>query len=147
MEKTRFGIPAAVVAAVICLLGQYSGYLITVIAVAYVLLAENSAFLKRMAMKVLAVMLIFSLANTVISLIPDLLSLLQNTIWVFDKHADVYKLYNNGFVRFLSLLTEVLGFVKMLILLVMAIVAPMGKELKIPVLDDCLNKLLEKQAA
>ena len=146
MEKTRFGISAAIVAAAICLLGHYSGYLITGILVAYVLLAESNAFLRRMAVKVMAVMLLFSLANTVIYLIPNILSLIQSVIYIFDEYAYATEIYNNGFVRFIDFLSSVLSFVKMVVMLVMAVFALLGKEMKIPVLDKYLDKALQKQA-
>lgn len=146
MEKTRFGISAALMAAIVCLLSYYGGYVIAGVMIGYVLLMEQSAFLKRIALKVLAVMLAFSLLNTVIYLIPNILSLIESAIYIFDEFAYGSEIYHNGFVRFMDFLASVLSTAKMVVMLLMGVFALLGKELKLPGLDQLLNKLTEKQA-
>ena len=52
MEKSKLGIPVTLVAAAAWLFGLYNGYLLTAILVGYVLLAEESVWLKKTCLKV-----------------------------------------------------------------------------------------------
>lgn len=147
MEKTKLGIPAALLAAIVCLLGYYGGYVIAAIAVGYVLLVEESASLKRVAAKVLVLLLAFSLLGTVINLIPNIISLVRSLIYVFDEYAYADDYYNNWFYRLIEFLSSAISMVKMVLFLLMGGLSLFGKELKIPGLDKFLDKHLSKQEA
>ena len=142
MEKTKLGISAAVMAAIVWLLGYYGGYTVAVIAIGYVLLAEESAFLKRTAVKVLAFMLAFSLLNTVIYLIPNMLSMVRSLIGIFSLSAYNEMFYNNWINRSAEFGASVLNILKMVVFLLMGIYSLFGKELKIPGLEQVLDKYL-----
>lgn len=148
MEKSKLGIPVALMAAIICLLSYYGGYVIAGIVTGFVLLKEENLTLKRLAVKVITLLLAFSLINTVIYLIPNILSLVRSLIYVFDEYAYSDNYFGNGgFSRFIDFLSSALSMVKMVLFLLLTVFAVMGKELKIPGLDNLLNKFLEKQAA
>ncbi len=145
MEKTKLGVPATLMAAVLCLLGCYSGYLLTFIVAGYVLLKEENAFLKRMAVKVVTVLLTFSLLSTAIHFIPNILSLARSLVYVFDEYVYSEEFYNNFFNRFIDFLSQLLNLADTILLLAMAYFCAIGKELKIPVLDKFLDKHLTAQ--
>lgn len=147
MEKTKIGIPAALMTAIVCLLGYYGGYTVAILAIGYVLLVEENTTLRRMAVKVLAALLAFSLVNTVINLVPSILSLIWSVVYIFDEYAYTEDFYNNWFNRFIEFLSSAVSMVKMVLFLGMGGMALFGKELKIPVLDKFLDKHLNKVEA
>lgn len=144
MEKTKFGIPAPVLAAIVWLLGYYGGYTVALLAIGYVLLVEESEFLKRMAVKVLVFLLAFSLLNTAIDLIPSLLSLVQSLIYVFDSSAYSEAFFGSWIHRSAQFGTSILSILKMVVFLLMGMYSLFGKELKIPGLENILDKYLLK---
>lgn len=144
MEKTKLGISTALLAAILWLLGYYGGYVITVIAIGYVLLAEESASLKRTAGTVLVFMLAFSLAGTALNLIPNLLSWVQSIVSIFSKYGYIEALHNNFFTRFLDFISTSLSLVKMVVFLLMGFMSLLGKKVKIPALDKVLDKCLSQ---
>ena len=145
MEKTKLGIPVALMAAMVCLLGYYGGYVVAAIVVGYVLLAEENALLRRLAAKVLAMLLAFSLINTAIYLIPNILSLFRTLIYVFNEYAFSEDYYNNWYNRLVDFVSSALSLLKTVLFLLMGGMSLFGKELKIPVLDEFLDKYLNKQ--
>ena len=147
MEKTKLGIPVTLMAAIVCLLSYYGGYVIAGIVVGYVLLVEENVSLKRLAVKVITLLLAFSLLSTVIYLIPNIISMGRSLVYVFDEYAYSDSFYNNGFNRFIEFLSSVLSLLKTVLFLLMGGFAVAGKELKIPVLDKLLDKHLAKQEA
>ena len=142
MEKTKLGVTASLMAAMMCFLCYYGGYVATALVVGYVLLVEESDFLKRFALKVLALLLTFSLINTVIYLIPNILSLVQSIVMIFDEYGYIEELHSNGFTRFLDFLSSTFGMAKLVIFLLMGVMALLGKEFKIPGFDKLLEKYL-----
>ena len=143
MEKTKLGINASLMAAVVCLLCYYGGYVVTALVVGYVLLVEESAYLKRFVLKVLALLLAFSLLSTVFNLLPSMLSLVRSFIYIFDKYA-----YNDAFGDWIYRISEfwssVISMGKMVLFLLMGAMSFLGKELTIPGFDKLLDKYLEK---
>ena len=147
MEKTKLGIPAALMAAIICLLSYYGGYVIAGVMVGYVLLVEESESLKKLALKVLAILLTFSVINTVLYLIPNVMSTIRSLIYVFDEYAYSEEFFGNGISRFVDFLSNLLSLVKTVLFLLLGYFSLTGKEFKIPVLDGLFDKLLNKQEA
>ncbi len=137
MEKTKLCIPAALVAAAAWLLGLYSGYLITGILVGYVLLVEDSQWLKKQCLRVLTLMLAYSVLTTVLGFIPDLLHLLYNFLEIFNVHF--YLEFVHEFFNFLS---SILSLIKTVVFLLMGITAGLNKNFKIPGLDTVIDKAL-----
>ena len=87
MEKAKLGIAYNVLAAIVCLLGYYGGYVITGIFTIAVLFTEENPWLKKYCVKTLLLMLVFSLLYTVLGLIPDILGIvrLQSVLWCCRK--------------------------------------------------------------
>ena len=147
MEKTKLGIPATLMAAIICLLSYYGGYVIAGVMVGYVLLMEENESLKKLALKVLTILLTFSVINTVLTLIPDVISTIRSLIYVFDEYAYSEEFIGAGLNRFVNFLSYLLSLVKTVLFLLLGYFSLTGKEFKIPVLDDLFDKLLNKQEA
>ena len=144
MEKTKLGVSASLMAAVVCLLCYYGGYVVTALVVGYVLLVEESAYLKRFVLKVLALLLAFSLLSTVFNLLPSILSLIRSLIYIFDKYAYGEDVFGDWIYRTSDFWSSVISMAKMILFLLMGIMSFLGKELTIPGFDKLLDKYLEK---
>lgn len=137
MEKTKLSIPTTVLAAIACLFALYGGYVITGILVGYVLLVEENAWLKKFCVKILALMLIFSLASTALNLIPNLLELLNSLLRIFDDYIDLNTIYN-----IFGFFTSALSLFKTVVFILIGIFALTGKAVKIPVVDPLVDKYM-----
>lgn len=136
MEKTKLNLPVAVVAAAAWLLGLYGGYVITGILIGYVLLCEESQTLKKACLRVLILMLTFSVAFTAINLLPSLLDLLYSFLAIFNVHF-----YLDFIHEIFNLLYNVVSLVKTVAFILMGAAAVLNKDFKIPVLDPFIEKI------
>lgn len=137
MNKTKLGISVGLMAALLWLLGYYAGYTVIAIAVGYVLLVEENGWLKKQALRVVGLMLLFSLASTVINAIPSLLELWYSIRSLADKYTnyeDVHRVFN--------LLGTILSLVKTWTFVVMGVLMLLGKNFKVPVVDSIIDKLV-----
>lgn len=137
MEKSKLGIPVTLVAAAAWLFGLYNGYLLTAILVGYVLLAEESAWLKKACLKVLVIMLGFSVAFTALDLLPNLLNIFYSFLEIFNVH--IYLSFVHDVFNFFS---QILSLVKTLLFIALGIASVMGKTVKLPVVDKLADKFL-----
>lgn len=80
MQKTKLGISVGLFGAALYLLGLFSGYLIAVLMAGYVLLFEENGWLRRTAVKAIAVKVAFSFLSVGISLIPNAISIVNGII-------------------------------------------------------------------
>ncbi len=143
MKKTMLGIPASLLAALVCLLGYYGGYVVAALIVGYVLLMEENTFVKRMACKVMALLLAFSMVSTAIYLLPNMLTMIHSLIRVFAPNVYVEELYSNFLTRLAEFLSSVLSLGKTVLFLLMGLMAFFDKELKIPVLDKMMDRYMK----
>ena len=139
MEKTKLGISVALTAVVVTLLGYYGGYVIGGIAIGYVLLQEQNEWLKKHALRVLALMLSFSVASTLLWLIPDVLNLFYSFMELFNVH-----IYINVVNSCFNFLGNVLSLLKTVVFVLLAYSAFTQKEFKVPVGDKLIEKVLSK---
>jgi len=138
MEKTKLGIPVTVLAAAAWLLGLYSGYLLTGILLGYVLLMEESAWLKKQCVKVLLALLAFSVISTALGLIPDLLHILYSFLEIFGVHFYLSFVHN-----ILNFLGQIVSLIKVLLFLGLGIAALLNKQIKLPAVDKLIDKYLD----
>lgn len=136
MEKTKLNLSVAMVAAAAWLLGLYGGYIITGILVGYVLLCEESQTLKKTCLRVLIAMLTFSVAFTVIDLLPSLLELLYSFLRIFKVNIYLDFVHN-----IFSLIYSIVSLIKTIAFVLMGVAAALNKDFKIPVLDPFIEKI------
>ena len=139
MEKTKLGISVALTAVVVTLLGYYGGDVIGGIAIGYVLLQEQNEWLKKHALRVLALMLSFSVASTLLWLIPDVLNLFYSFMELFNVH-----IYINVVNSCFNFLGNVLSLLKTVVFVLLAYSAFTQKEFKVPVVDKLIEKVVSK---
>lgn len=135
MQKTKLGISAALLGAVVCFSGLFSGYLLVFLLTAYILLMEENVWLKKTAVKTVAVLMVFSLLSAVLGLLPDLISVISS----------IFNIFNGSFsIRILSSIISaarsILGFLETLLLLGLGFKALNQGTIKIPMIDKLVDK-------
>ena len=135
MQKTKLGISAALLGVVVCFSGLFSGYLLVFLLTAYILLMEENVWLKKTAVKTVAVLMVFSLLSAVLGLIPDLISVISS----------IFNIFNGSFsIRILSSIISaarsILGFLETLLLLGLGFKALNQGTIKIPMIDKLVDK-------
>ena len=89
MTKSKLGISVGLFAALLYALGLFLGFdLVTIGVIAYVLIAEKDAWLRKHAAQVIALLVLFALANVAVGFIPDLLELVNRVANVFKESID-----------------------------------------------------------
>ncbi len=137
MQKTKLGISAALMVALTYFLGLYGGYVITGILVGYILLKEEDLDLKKQAVRVLSLMVLFSLAGTAINLIPNILSLFTNLLEIVKVYF-----YFSFFHEVFNFLGSVLSLLKTVVFVALGLCAVFRKDVKIPVVDPLIDKYM-----
>lgn len=137
MEKTKLGISVALAAAALYFLGLFGGYIITGIAVGYVLLREENLELKKESVRVLLLMFAFSLLSTALGLIPSVFSIISNLLEVIDVHY-YFTFFHHVFDVFISLVS----LLKTVVFLLLGLSAVFRKGVKLPVIDPIIEKYM-----
>ena len=133
--KTKLGISVAMLAALTYLLGLFSGYIALVVVVGYILLCETDEFLRKSAVKAMMIVVSFSLVSAVIALIPNGIGILDDLFNIFGGEFHIYFI-----TRIITFINSILSVLQKLVLIVMAFVAWSEKSVKIPFLDDLVDK-------
>lgn len=137
MQKTRLGISVGMLGAVLYFMGLFSGYLITLLLAGYVLLCENNEWLKKAAVKVVSIMIIFSFWTTIVGLVPGAISVIDDIVSIFG---------GNFYIAFVSNLVNaivsVLNILEKLLLLGLGVKALNQGTIPVPVIDNLINKYM-----
>lgn len=137
MEKTKLGISVGIAAAAIYFIAYFGGYIPAVLMAGYVLIAEENQWLKRSAVKAVATLACFSALFAVIGLLPDALS------WIGSLAALFNGSFSYGVIsKLLSVITGALGIAKTVIFLMLGVKALTLSNVKVPFVDDFLNKYM-----
>ena len=117
------------------LLAIAGGYIPLLLIGGYVVLVEKDAWLKRVVIKALALMLLFSVILTVIGLIPDMLSWISGLASVFDGVFTYGKA--SAVVGVISGLIDI---VRTVLFLVLGLNALKMKDVSIGWIDNMINR-------
>lgn len=137
MQKTKLGISVGMLGAVLYFMGLFGGYLITLLLAGYVLLCENNEWLKKAAVKVVAIMIIFSFWTTIVGLVPGAISVIDDIVSIFG---------GNFYISFVSNLVNaivsVLNILEKLLLLGLGVKALNQGTIPVPAIDNLINKYM-----
>lgn len=135
MTKTKLGISNFLLAAIIYLLGLFSNTVALVVAVGYVLIREDDAWLRKAALKALILHLVILVLQCVVAFMPDLLGLLNSFLNIFKVNV------NFGFVSSVkSFLNNSLDILRTVLFFLLALFALLGKNIPIPVVEGMAEK-------
>ena len=135
MDKTKLGISVGLVGAILYCLGLFGGALVTIAAFAYVLIFEESEWLKKTAVKVVVLMFFFPVVQHAIGLIPDLMRIVFDILNMFKVYVNIEIVYSIE-----NLLYNVVVIAKYIVFAVFGVMALSQKSVKIPLLDNFLDK-------
>ena len=137
MQKTRLGISVGLLGAATYFMGLFSGYIVVVILAGYILLFESNVWLKKSAVKAVALLVLFSLLIAVINLIPNAISLINNLMAVFDRSFSVIVLS-----RIVTVIVSVLDIVEKILFILLGVKAINQGTISFPVVDKLINKYM-----
>jgi hypothetical protein len=138
MEKTKLGISVGLMGALLYAIGLWGGYFLIIAAVAYVLIREESAWLKQTAVKALVLTFVFPLLYLAIGVIPDLVGLVGDVMNLFDEALDTEILD-----EIVMLLRDIVNIAEYVVFVLMGILALGKKTVRLPLIDAAVKKHLD----
>lgn len=135
MQKTKLGLTVGFMGAVLYALGLFSGYFITIAAVVYVLIVEENIWLRKTAVKVLALTFLFPIIRTIIGFIPDTIGFINSIMSLFD---DTFKIEIVS--KIVIILNNIVNIAEYVIFIMLGIRAFSQGTIKIPGVDSIINK-------
>lgn len=137
MQKTKLGISVGMLGAAIYFASLFSGYMIAVLMVGYVLLFEENGWLKRNAVKAIVLMMLFSFFTTTINLIPNVIGVMGNLMFAFGK------VFNMDALKYMiSAITGVIDIIEKVLFLALGVKALNQGTIVISAVDKVLNKYM-----
>ena len=137
MQKTKLGISVGLLGVAIYFMSLFSGYMVAVLLVGYVLLFEENEWLKKSAVKAIAVMVFFSLLTAVVNLIPNVISVIDYIVSMFG---------GNFYIAFVANLVNAvvaaLNIIQKLLLIGLGVKALNQGTIAVPVADNLINKYM-----
>ena len=137
MEKTKLGISVGLCGALVFAAALFGGYMSSIIILGYVLLFEANEWLKKSAVKAVATLVAFSFVTAVIGLVPDAINWVANVINTFGGNVR-FEFINDVF----SDIKGVISILKDLVFLGLIYKALNQGTIKLPVVDDLINKYM-----
>lgn len=137
MQKTKLGIGIGLMGAIICLAGYYNGLFVLFLLGGYLFLKEEDEWLKKLCVRVVVTVLVFSVMSTVLSLVPDVLGLLAEILgWVGIA------LKTSAINNIIYFFQDVLGLLEKVVFLMLGLKALKQQTIKLPMIDDMVNKFM-----
>lgn len=137
MQKTKLGISVGLLGAAIYFTGLFSGYLVAVILAGYVLLCEDNEWLRKSAVKAVALMVFFSLLTILVNLIPDIIGCLDNLFGMFGGKFSI-----NVLTCIVNMVVSALDIIKKILFVGLGIKALDQGTIAFPVVDRLINKYM-----
>ena len=135
MEKSKLGIAKELLAAGIFIGALAGGYVFAGMMVLYVLLKEDDQWLREMAVKAIATLMVFSFFINCINLLPDVVNWFATLTNLLDSSWDSYKLTSA-----IGLITSVLDIIRTIFFLVLAGKALKHQTINVPIADEKKKK-------
>jgi uncharacterized membrane protein len=135
MEKSKLGIAKELLAAGIFIGALAGGYVFAGLMVLYVLLKEDDQWLKEMAVKAIATLMVFSFLINAIGLLPDVVGWFASLTYILDSSWDSYKLTSA-----LDLITSILDIARTIFFLVLSVKALKHQTINVPIVDELIKK-------
>lgn len=137
MQKTKLGISVGLLGAAIYFTSLFSGYLVPVILTGYVLLCEENEWLKRNAVKAVALLTAFSFLVAVIRLIPDAIGFVD----------DVFIIFNGSFrllflTKIVNVILSAIDIIEKILFIGLGVKALNQGSISVPVVDKLINKYM-----
>lgn len=129
--KTKLGISAGALGAVLYFTALFGGYVPLFIAVGYVLIKEENVFVRKTAFKSVVLLLTFSAVSTLLSSLNEILSIIGNLLDTFIEVP----------LNFDDILINIVSLVKTAVFVIFGIMAFKQEDKKNPPIDDAVDKI------
>ena len=137
MQKTRFGITVSLLGAAIYFMGLFGGFLVTALLTAYVLLFEENEWLKKSAVKAVALMVVFSILSVLIYLIPNVINFIDSVVGIFGG-----SFYINLVSSLANAAASALDIIEKVLFIGLGIKALNQGNIAVPVVDKLIDKYM-----
>jgi len=138
MQKTKLGISVGLLGAIFFFAGFFGGYLVTILMAGYILLVEDNAWLKRVTVKGVVLMLFFSVLAALINFIPNIVDLIDSLLRIFKN--DFYIPVISNIINFIL---TVLNVAEKVLFLILGFKALKQTTIVIPPLDSFVGKYMD----
>lgn len=136
MQKTKLGITIGMLSAVVYFTALIGGYIPLFLLAGYILLFEQNDWLKRVCYKAVALSMAFSIAVTVINLIPQAFSCLSSFLAIFNGHISY-----NVITLIVSVITGVINIIEIILFLLLGFKAFKLQDVKVKKIDKFIEEL------
>ena len=137
MQKTKLGISVGLLGATIYFTSLFSGYLVPIVLTGDVLLFEENEWLKKNAVKAVALLASFSLLTTVIYLIPNAIGFIDNIFAIFNGNFNVTFLS-----KIVTAILSAIDIVEKILFVGLGLKALNQGSVSVPVVDKLINKYM-----
>lgn len=137
MQKTKLGVSVGLLGAAVYFSAAFGGYVAMFLVAGYVLLFEENEWLKKAAVKAVALMIDVGVLNTAIGLIPDVLTWLSSFLSIFDTYISVGKVSS-----FFDSITGAISIIRTVFFLILGVKALNQGTINVPVVDNLINKYM-----
>ena len=135
--KAKLGVSVGLLGAGIYLAAIFGGLTPVILMAGYVLLFEENEWLKKSAVKAIAIVLSFAFLVTLINLIPDLLRWVATLVSVF-KGTFNYSVLSS----IISVITQAIEIIRTCLFLLLGAKALTQGTVAVPVVDKLINKYM-----
>lgn len=138
MQKTKLGISVGLLGAIIYFASAFGGgYLVALLLCGYVLLVEDNPWLRKTSVKVVLLLILFSLISVVLSLIPDIWQTITNLLTAFNKYPST--IFMSGIN---SAISSAITIVKSVLFVILGLKALNQGAIKLPIIDKIIDKYM-----
>ena len=137
MKKTRLGVAVGLLGAAVYLTGLFGGYLAAIVLAGYVLLFEENEWLKKTAVKSVALLMLFSVLITGINLIPNAIGFVNSVVTIFGG-----SFYISFISNLVNAVTNALNIVEKILFIGLGIKALGQGTIAVPVVDNLIEKYM-----
>ncbi len=137
MEKTKLGLSASLFAAILFCAAYFGGYVAAIIIAGYILIAEESVWLKKMALRCLLIMIAFSVISLAINFVPDLIK----TAFSGADYDSIGRSIYNAVAKFSNIQSEYIYYPAKIVVFVLMIIASLRhSEKRVFLIDKLFDK-------
>lgn len=126
--KSNLGISVGFLAALVFISGLLNYYLAVMLLVAYILIKEDNAWLRKTAVQGLVVLLAFNVIPVFIDILPKIVNIFADFFSIFEVDIRPYRL-----ITFFSVIKSIISLIEIPVYLGLAFFAFKEKDIKIPV--------------
>lgn len=138
MQKSKLGISVGLIAAIsyfACIFG--GGFTVSIIICGYVLIREDNPWLKRISLKAVILLALFSIISFVLNLIPNCLGTINEFAMAIN-----HPFSTNFITSIVDGLTSILEIVRNILFVVLGLKALSQGTIRLPIIDKMLDKYM-----